>query len=166
MLCRIKPDKGGGVLSQAMAASNEFYATTAQIIPVLLPLFAVQNPGALTARISRKQSATDELFGLVATVVALVIDESAALAGLLGVERDWFPLVIIVALGVSVQTVVGPYVNANRQTLYSEAKSDQDYRGLRSNRVTTYFALTLSYGAQYAALIATAAVYMFWTSRL
>ena len=153
------------VWSRLVVAPTEFYATTAQIIPVMLLLFAVQNRETLVARVTSNQTDTDVLFGLSLIIIALLVGESAALAGLLGVEQSWFVPVILVALGLSVEVLVNPYVNASRGTLYRGAKEDSQYWSVRGNRITTYVTLALSYLTQYSPGFLTVVSLLFWLLR-
>lgn len=138
-----------------MAASSEFYATTAQIIPVLVLLFAVQNRETLTTRSFPGHASSDVLVGLSVCMIGLILGEAAALAGLLGVDSTWWPFLIVGSIGIAVQQVITPFIKASRKKLVAEAKGDAEYWSLREDRITTYFSVVLSYIAQYVPMAIT-----------
>ena len=121
---------------------SAFYSTTAQIIPVFILVFVIENRQVLTGKVTGTQTPGDVLLGLTITVAALVTGETAAVLGLLGIDSSFSPLIITFALITSLEMVTRSFLRDARNTLGTAARSHPS-DGKISTRVIVALALAV-----------------------
>jgi 4-hydroxybenzoate polyprenyltransferase len=90
-----------------MSVDTAFYATTAQIVPVLLITLAVERQ---FLERSEEQSTLVALWFVMGTTGSLVVSEIAALAGVAGWHSRWLAALIAFTLGLGSWLIVGWFV--------------------------------------------------------
>jgi hypothetical protein len=122
-----------------MGSHTDFYVTTATIIPVLLLVFAVQNRELLLQNITKAQVKSDVLLGIGTIIAVLTLAETAALAGLLGLQSSPSVAVIIFGIGGATQWMASSSLRGRPSKLLEELKNDEKFRESRAERRGVYF---------------------------
>jgi hypothetical protein len=154
--------KALSVLCAIMMTSSEFYSTSAQVIPTLLLVFAIQNRNILTQPSHATHTHSDVLLGALMTVTALLLGEAASIAGLLGVNWSGQAIIVIAGIGLSLHFILGSYVKEARREALRKAQLDERYWSSAGNRITTRIIVGLAYVIEWLAGFSTFALLVLW----
>lgn len=103
-----------------MTSHTDFYSTTATIIPVLFLVFAVQNRELLVQHITKEQAESDVIITMGLIIAVLTLAEAAALAGLLGLQTSLSVVIVILALGGTIQWIASSALRGRPSKLLAE----------------------------------------------
>ena len=80
---------------------------------------------------------------MTATLLILILGESAAFAGLLGFHSVWLAVLVILGLGISFQQIISSYLRGEAEKTLDAMKADKSWDA-RSERITTHTVVWLT----------------------